>query len=74
MRLLQHFQAKHSDTVYIGADIVAFWQCGETLIPGGRLNLHKACQEKQAGSALRVPGRRMQRSGISQLLWRGFLV
>ncbi len=35
------------------------WQCGQVPSPAGKWNqhLHKACQQKEAWSALKVPGR-----------------
>ncbi len=35
------------------------WQCGQVPSPAGKLNqhLHKACQQKEAWSALKFPGR-----------------
>ncbi len=49
---------KHSNTMVIEPALVP-WQCGQVPSPAGKLNqhLHKACQQKEAWSALKFPGR-----------------
>ncbi len=53
--------AGHSSTVTPWSlnQLWYLWQCGQVPSPAGKLNqhLHKACQQKEAWSALKFPGR-----------------
>ncbi len=42
------------------------WQCVHLPSPAGKWNLHKACQQKEAWSALKCPGRWLRRLWTSE--------
>ncbi len=47
------------------------WQCGQVPSPAGKWNqhLHKACQQKEAWSALKCPGRCCIDCGLQKTQW-----
>ncbi len=53
------FAGQSSTVTPLNQLLVPFWQCGQMPSPAGKWNqhLHKACQQKEAWSALKCPGR-----------------